>query len=87
MSTTSVNANNGMMTLNVIFDTSTVATTDQILAQMRQAHQRRAVAAGCPQLRRPSISQAPRPRRFRALFARRDLRSHVPRELLLHQYQ
>ena len=32
----SVNANNGMMTLNVIFDTSTVATTDQILAQMRQ---------------------------------------------------
>ena len=32
----SINANNGMMTLNVIFDTSTVATTDQILAQMRQ---------------------------------------------------
>jgi len=32
----SINANNGMMTLNVIFDTSTVPTTDQILAQMRQ---------------------------------------------------
>ena len=32
----SINANNGMMTLNVIFNTSTVATTDQILAQMRQ---------------------------------------------------
>ncbi|MGA9579943.1 MAG: efflux RND transporter permease subunit, partial [Terrimicrobiaceae bacterium] len=32
----SINANNGMMTLNVIFGTSTVPTTDQILAQMRQ---------------------------------------------------
>ena len=32
----SINANNGMMTLNVIFDTTTVPTTDQILAQMRQ---------------------------------------------------
>ncbi len=32
----SINANNGMMTLNVIFDTSTEPTTDQILAQMRQ---------------------------------------------------
>jgi len=32
----STNANNGAMTLNVIFDTSTVPTTDQILAQMRQ---------------------------------------------------
>lgn len=32
----SINANNGMMNLNVIFDTSTVPTTDQILAQMRQ---------------------------------------------------
>ncbi|MFZ4598202.1 MAG: efflux RND transporter permease subunit [Terrimicrobiaceae bacterium] len=32
----SINANNGMMTLNVIFDTSTNPTTDQILAQMRQ---------------------------------------------------
>ena len=32
----SINANNGMYTLNVIFDTSTVPTTDQILAQMRQ---------------------------------------------------
>jgi len=32
----SVNANNGMMSLNVIFDTSTNPTTDQILAQMRQ---------------------------------------------------
>lgn len=32
----SVNANNGMMNLNVIFDTSTVPTTDQILTQMRQ---------------------------------------------------
>ena len=31
-----INANNGMYTLNVIFDTSTVSTTDQILAQMRQ---------------------------------------------------
>ncbi len=32
----SINANNGMMTLNVIFGTNTVPTTDQILAQMRQ---------------------------------------------------
>lgn len=32
----SINANNGMMSLNVIFDTSTNPTTDQILAQMRQ---------------------------------------------------
>ncbi len=32
----SINANNGMMNLNVIFDTTTVPTTDQILAQMRQ---------------------------------------------------
>jgi len=32
----SINANNGMMTLNVIFGTDTVPTTDQILAQMRQ---------------------------------------------------
>lgn len=32
----SINANNGMMSLNVIFDTSTEPTTDQILAQMRQ---------------------------------------------------
>ncbi|MEI8311938.1 MAG: efflux RND transporter permease subunit, partial [Verrucomicrobiota bacterium] len=32
----SINANNGAMSLNVIFDTSTVPTTDQILAQMRQ---------------------------------------------------
>lgn len=32
----SINANNGMMSLNVIFDTSTDPTTDQILAQMRQ---------------------------------------------------
>ncbi len=32
----SINANNGMMTLNTIFDVSTVPTTDQILAQMRQ---------------------------------------------------
>ncbi len=32
----SINANNGMMSLNVIFDTSTSPTTDQILAQMRQ---------------------------------------------------
>ena len=32
----SINANNGMMTLNVIFDTASVPTTDQILAQMRQ---------------------------------------------------
>jgi len=32
----SINANNGNMSLNVIFDTSTVPTTDQILAQMRQ---------------------------------------------------
>ncbi len=32
----SINANNGMMTLNVIFGVSTVPTTDQILAQMRQ---------------------------------------------------
>ncbi len=32
----SINANNGMMTLNVIFDTSTDPTNDQILAQMRQ---------------------------------------------------
>lgn len=32
----SINANNGMMTLNVIFDVATVPTTDQILAQMRQ---------------------------------------------------
>ena len=31
----SFNANNGMYTLNIIFDTSTVPTTDQILAQMR----------------------------------------------------
>lgn len=32
----SINANNGMMTLNIIFGTNTVPTTDQILAQMRQ---------------------------------------------------
>lgn len=32
----SVNANNGMMTLNVIFGIQTEPTTDQILAQMRQ---------------------------------------------------
>ncbi|MDX2081516.1 MAG: multidrug efflux RND transporter permease subunit [Terrimicrobiaceae bacterium] len=32
----SINANNGMMTLNVIFGTDTEPTTDQILAQMRQ---------------------------------------------------
>ncbi|MEI6032755.1 MAG: efflux RND transporter permease subunit [Verrucomicrobiae bacterium] len=32
----SINANNGAMTLNVIFGTNTVPTTDQILAQMRQ---------------------------------------------------
>jgi len=32
----SINANNGAMTLNVIFGTDTVPTTDQILAQMRQ---------------------------------------------------
>lgn len=32
----SINANNGMMTLNTIFGVSTVPTTDQILAQMRQ---------------------------------------------------
>jgi len=32
----SINANNGMMTLNIIFGTDTVPTTDQILAQMRQ---------------------------------------------------
>lgn len=32
----SINANNGMMTLNIIFDTSTNPTNDQILAQMRQ---------------------------------------------------
>jgi HAE1 family hydrophobic/amphiphilic exporter-1 len=32
----SINANNGMMTLNTIFGVNTVPTTDQILAQMRQ---------------------------------------------------
>jgi len=32
----SINANNGMMTLNTIFAVNTVPTTDQILAQMRQ---------------------------------------------------
>ncbi len=32
----SINANNGMMTLNTFFGVSTVPTTDQILAQMRQ---------------------------------------------------
>lgn len=32
----SINANNGMMTLNTIFGVSTIPTTDQILAQMRQ---------------------------------------------------
>ncbi len=32
----SINANNGMYTLNAIFGTSTVPTNDQILAQMRQ---------------------------------------------------
>jgi len=32
----SINANNGSMTLNVIFGTDTQPTTDQILAQMRQ---------------------------------------------------
>lgn len=32
----SINANSGIMSLNVIFDTSTLPTTDQILAQMRQ---------------------------------------------------
>ncbi len=32
----SINANNGQMTLNVIFGIDTVPTTDQILAQMRQ---------------------------------------------------
>jgi hydrophobic/amphiphilic exporter-1 (mainly G- bacteria), HAE1 family len=32
----SVNANSGVMSLNVIFGTDTVPTTDQILAQMRQ---------------------------------------------------
>ncbi len=32
----SINANNGMMTLSVVFGISTVPTTDQILAQMRQ---------------------------------------------------
>ena len=32
----SINANNGMMSLNVIFGVNTVPTTDQILAQMRQ---------------------------------------------------
>ena len=48
----SVNANNGMMTLNVIFDTSTVATTDQILAQMRQTQASAQLPAGRAQLRR-----------------------------------
>lgn len=32
----SINANNGMMTLSVVFGVNTVPTTDQILAQMRQ---------------------------------------------------
>ena len=32
----SINANSGIMSLNVIFGTDTVPTTDQILAQMRQ---------------------------------------------------
>ena len=83
----SINANNGMYTLNVIFDTSTVPTTDQILAQMRQTQ----ASSQLPQDVRNFGVTVDQVRffaagSFRSVFSEGDLRPDVSRQLLLHQH-
>ena len=84
----SINANNGMYTLNIIFDTSTVPTTDQILAQMRQTQ----ASSQLPQdVRNFGVTvdqSASSPLGVFVLYSPKGTYDpHFSRQLLLHQYQ
>ena len=82
----SINANNGDMRMFVNFDIETDPNIDQVLTQLRVGAGPIAIAGGREQLRRdrPKIDNGAADA-GRALFAQRNLRRNVSRQLRIHQ--
>ena len=83
----SLNANNGQMTLHVNFDVRTDPNTDQILAQMRESQADPQLPSDVRDYGVTVQKSTAAPLHVCALFARRHVRQHLPRQLRVYQHQ
>jgi len=83
----STNANNGQMTLKVNFDVKTDTSIDQVLSYMRQGQAASQLPSEVRDYGVTVLKSTASPLIMFALYSRKALRQHFPRQLRLHQHQ